>query len=79
MASEETVKPKSKTTYFIFVGFSTAFLLAAPVILLLFVGLFIDRTFHTGQTYLTLGIIVGFIGGIANVYRLMTLMQKRKK
>ena len=79
MQTEKELQPKSKTTFFILVGFSTAFLLAAPVVILLFVGMFLDSIFHTAPTYLTLGIIVGFIGGIANVFRLMKLMQKRKK
>lgn len=79
MSREQTVKPKSKTTFFILVGFSTAILLAAPVVILLFVGNFMDSLFHAGKTFTILGIIVGFIGGIANVFRLMQLMQKRKK
>jgi F0F1-type ATP synthase assembly protein I len=79
MTEVKEPQPKSKTTFFVLVGLSTALLLASPVVILLFVGSFIDNIFHTKPTFLILGIIVGFIGGIANVFRLMRLMQKRKK
>jgi F0F1-type ATP synthase assembly protein I len=72
-------QPKSKTTFFILVGMSTALLLASPVIILLFLGIFLDSMVHTGKLFTIGGIIVGFVGGIFNVFRLMQMMQKRKK
>ncbi|MGI8419892.1 MAG: AtpZ/AtpI family protein [Candidatus Levyibacteriota bacterium] len=72
-------QPKSKTTFFILIGMSTALLLATPVIILLFLGIFLDSFFHTGRLFTIGGVIIGFLGGIFNVFRLMQMMQKRKK
>ncbi|MGH7203617.1 MAG: AtpZ/AtpI family protein [Candidatus Levyibacteriota bacterium] len=74
-----TPQPKSKTTFFILVGMGTAILLAAPVVILLFIGVFLDSIFHAGNLYMIMGIIVGFVGGIVNIFRLVQMMQKRKK
>ena len=79
MATQNGEQPKSKTTFFILIGMSTAILLAAPVVILLFLGIFLDSVFHTGRTFMISGIIIGFVGGTFNVFRLMEMMQKRKK
>jgi len=72
---------KSKTTYklFLIIAMSTAILLVSPVIVLLGVGYFADNFFHTTPIYMALGGGIGFISGIINVFRMMQLMQKRKK
>jgi F0F1-type ATP synthase assembly protein I len=73
-------KPESQTTnkLGLIIGMSTAILLVTPVIILLVIGYFLDSIFHTSPLYLVIGIIVGFISGVVNVYRLMKLMQRRK-
>ena len=71
-------KPKSKTTFFILVGMSTAILLATPVIILGGIGLFLDTIFHTGHFILIAGIVIGFVSGMLNINRLVKMMQKRK-
>ena len=79
MAIKEKLQSNSKTSFFILVGMSTAILLAAPVIILTFLGIFFDSLFHTGKLFLIIGVIAGFIGGMINVYRLLSLMQNQKK
>lgn len=76
---EKQLKPKSKTTFFILIGCSTAILLAAPVIILLFLGKFLDSMLNTGNAFLIGGLVIGFISGTMNVFRLMKLMQRRKE
>ena len=59
-------------------GMSTAFLLVVPVLILLALGIFVDKIFHTAPFYMLLGIALGLIGGTINVYRLLQAMQKNK-
>ncbi len=75
------VQGESKTSYrlFLIIAMSTAILLVSPVIVLLGVGYFADRFFHTTPIYMALGGGIGFISGIINVFRMTQLMQKRKK
>ena len=70
---------RSKTSFFILIGMSTAILLAAPVLLLMLLGFLLDHWLHTGNLFKIGGAIVGFISGMINMYRLLTVMQKRKK
>lgn len=67
----EKPRPKSKLVFFTLIGMSTAILLVTPVIVLLFVGLFLDNLFKTTPWIMIIGIGAGFIGGIMNVMRLM--------
>ncbi|HWY80109.1 MAG TPA: AtpZ/AtpI family protein [Candidatus Sulfotelmatobacter sp.] len=64
---------------FVIVGMSTAILLASPVLLLLLIGFFADNFFHTTPFYIFLGIGLGFISGIINVFRMVQIMQRKKK
>lgn len=68
---DEKTKQRSKTTYFVLVGMSTAILLATPVIILTAAGFFLDKLFNTSPYLLIGGGILGFIGGITNVYKLL--------
>ena len=69
---EQQPPKKSKTVYFMLVGMSTAILLATPVIILLGAGFFLDKLFGTGHILLICGGVLGFIGGMYNVYKLLT-------
>jgi F0F1-type ATP synthase assembly protein I len=75
------MRQENKTTFklFIIMAMSTAILLVSPVIILSGVGYFADNFFHTAPLYMILGGAIGFISGIINVFRMMQLMQKRKK
>ena len=64
---------------FLLMAMSTAILLVSPVIILLALGYFLDTIFHTSPLYLFLGIVIGFVSGVVNVFRMMQLMQRRKK
>lgn len=69
---------KNTTAFFIMMGMSTAFLLVTPVLILLAIGFFADNFFHTTPFYMTLGICIGLVGGVMNVFRLLQAMQKNK-
>jgi F0F1-type ATP synthase assembly protein I len=72
---------ENKTTYklFIIMAMSTAILLVSPVLLLAALGYFLDKFFHTAPLFLIIGGVIGFISGITNVFRMMRLMQRRKR
>ena len=53
-----------------------AFFLVAPVIALLFVGLWVDTTLHSSPVFLIVGVIAGFISGIISVFRITNLFNK---
>jgi F0F1-type ATP synthase assembly protein I len=74
-------KQKNQTTnrLFLIVAMSTTILLVSPVIILLAVGYFADKYFHTMPLYTATGGGLGFISGIINVFRMMQMMQKKKK
>ena len=76
---QKVPKTRSKTSFFILVGISTAILFAAPVIILFILGFVLDTFFHTKPTLMLLGVAIGFVSGIINVARLMKMMQNRKK
>ncbi|MBA3724252.1 MAG: AtpZ/AtpI family protein [Candidatus Levybacteria bacterium] len=71
----DTRKPKSKAVYFTLVGLSTAILLATPVIVLVAAGFFLDQYFGTNPIILIAGGVVGFIGGLYNVYKLLATVK----
>jgi F0F1-type ATP synthase assembly protein I len=72
---------ENKTTYklFIIMAMSTAILLVSPVLILGALGYFLDIFFHTAPVFLIIGSIIGFISGIFNIFRMMKLMQRKKK
>jgi len=57
---------------------STSILLVSPVAVLVAVGYFADKYFHTAPLYILIGGGVGFVSGIMNVFRMMKMIQKRK-
>jgi F0F1-type ATP synthase assembly protein I len=58
---------------------STAILLVTPVLVLLFGGYFLDKYLHSTPFWTIVGLIFGFVGGVMNVFRLLSVVQKRKK
>ena len=76
---EQIITKESKSNKLLLViGMSTAILLVSPIVGLLIAGYFFDRFFHTAPFFMIMGIIVGSVSGIMNVYRLMQMVQKRK-
>ncbi len=76
------IKNKTNPTtykFFLIMAMSTAIVLVSPVLILLAAGYFADKFFHTAPLYMALGGGLGFISGVINVFRMMTLIQKRKK
>jgi F0F1-type ATP synthase assembly protein I len=72
----EDKQQRSKTTYFVLVGMSTAILLATPVIVLAGAGFLLDKLFGTHPILILIGGIGGFIAGMMNVYKLLTKMKQ---
>ncbi len=72
---ESTPQSKSKMGYFIVISAGTVILLATPVVVLLFLGLFLDNYFNTKPVLVITGVVIGSVGGIVNIYRLMKLMK----
>ncbi len=68
-------KSKLPARAYMLIGVSTAFLLAAPVIILLFLGIFLDNIFHTAPFIALVGAIIGAIGGINNVLKIIKVVQ----
>jgi F0F1-type ATP synthase assembly protein I len=78
MAVKDKTETKTTTTFLIMMGMSTAFLLVTPVLILLLIGFFTDKFFHTTPFFMLLGIAIGIIGGTFNVFRLLQAMQRNK-
>ena len=78
---ETKIEEQTKSTYklFIIMAMSTSILLVSPMAILVAAGYFADKYFHTTPLYILVGGGVGFVSGIMNVFRMMKLMQKRKK
>ena len=76
--AEEKEKPQTTWTFLVMMAMSTTFLLIVPVLALLALGFFVDKIFHTAPFYMLLGIALGLVGGMMNVYRLLQAKQKRK-
>jgi|GEM_PF-5610205 len=68
--SKDTLTKRAKLFSQIAVWSNAVILLVAPVIILLLIGLWLDRTLHTTPIFIITGVIAGFLGSIVNVYRL---------
>jgi F0F1-type ATP synthase assembly protein I len=77
---EQKDKKVSKATYqlFIIMAMSTAILLVSPVAILIAVGYFADKIFHTTPLYILIGGAIGFVSGIMNVFRMTKMIQKKR-
>lgn len=73
---EDKQKKVSKPKVFLLIGVSTAILLVTPVIILLFIGYYLDMYFKTAPLLMLVLALVGTIGGIMNVLRLMRAYRK---
>lgn len=79
MGTKEKDESKSAIASFLIIGMSTAILLVSPVLALFLIGYFVDKFFHTTPFFMILGLTLGFISGIMNVFKLLKVMQQRKK
>ena len=79
MSANQKKESRMTMTLLFIMGMSTAFLLVTPVLILLAVGFFVDNFFHTAPFFIILGICIGLVGGVMNVFRLLQAIQKRKK
>ena len=70
------MKEKRKFYYIVAIGGQITFLLVGPVVFCLLLGLWLDSYFHASPFFLVLGVILGFIGSIFNVFRVMKIMDK---
>jgi len=75
---KDTKDSKTTNKFFIIMAMSTTILLVSPVAILVALGYFIDKIFHTTPLYTIIGGIIGFVSGIINVFRMTKLMQRKK-
>lgn len=62
---------KSRFFSFMMIASSIAILLVTPILLLTFLGLLVDKMFHTSPMFVIFGGLGGLIGGLHNVYKLI--------
>ena len=79
MESKGNKPAQQSSRLLILIGLSTAFLLVMPILILLAVGYFADIFFHTKPLFTILGVIIGSVGGIMNVFRLLQTAKKWNK
>ncbi len=72
--------PKTKDSRRLYYGvigaMEVTFLLVGPVVVSLFIGFWLDNTLHTSPLFIILGVIIGFIGSVYNVFKVMKLIEK---
>ncbi len=69
---------REKRRFYVAVGMAgqVTLLLVGPVFVLLIVGLWIDEIFYTTPLFIILGVILGFVGGVFNVFKVMKKMDR---
>ena len=75
----EIQKQNAGNKLFLLMAMSTAILLVTPVLVLAALGFFLDYLFHTTPLITILGVCIGFISGMTNVFKLLRLSEKIKK
>lgn len=70
------MKEKRKLYYIIAIGGQITILLVGPVVFCLLLGFWLDSFFHTTPLFTIIGVIVGFVGSIFNVFRVMKIIDK---
>lgn len=68
---KKEIKQKSPLYSVLVVTGSVTILLVIPVVILSLLGLWLDKFFHTGHLLLITGAVIGFVGGMGNIYRLL--------
>ncbi len=73
-------KEKNNFFYAVTLGLELGFLIAAPLILFLLVGLFLDKKFDTVPVFLILFIVLGIIATIFEIfYLILPFLEKRSQ
>jgi len=57
--------------------FQVTTMLVGPVVAGLFVGYWVDNFFHTTPLFLIVGVILGFVGSVVNVFEVMKISEKK--
>lgn len=66
---------ENKLYYSIILAASFGILIAVPVLILMALGYFIDKWLHTTPTFIAIGVVLGFVGSIINVMKLLKTMK----
>lgn len=66
---------KLSTRAYMLIGISCAFMLAVPVLILLFIGTLLDTLFHTKPLITLFGAVAGSVSGIMNVLKILRIVQ----
>lgn len=67
---------KPRLIYIAAISGQITILLVGPVVFFLLLGLWLDSFFHTSPVFIVIGVIVGFVGSIFNVFRVMKITDK---
>lgn len=65
-------KENFKILYAMSFAWQLGFLVAAPLGILIFLGLWADKTFQTGPLFVLTGIIVGLVTTVYEVYHMLS-------
>lgn len=68
-------KENKKFYYVLGLAGQVTFLLAGPVVVCLFVGLWADSYFRTTPLFIIIGVILGFSGSVFNVFKVMKIVE----
>ncbi|MBU3978897.1 AtpZ/AtpI family protein [Patescibacteria group bacterium] len=70
------MKEKRKIYYIIAICGQVTVMLVGPVVGCLLLGLWLDSIFHTSPLFIIIGVVIGFIGSIFNVFRVMKIISR---
>jgi F0F1-type ATP synthase assembly protein I len=69
-------KENRKFYYIVGIGGQITILLVGPVVFCLFLGFWLDSIFHASPFFIILGVVIGFIGSVFNIFRVMEIINK---
>jgi F0F1-type ATP synthase assembly protein I len=68
----------NKVYYSLTIALSIVILLVSPVLSLLIIGYFIDNFSHTTPTFMSIGVVLGFLGSLVNITKLLKVVKEKK-
>lgn len=73
---EKEVKNKKRFIFIAGLAGQVTFMLVGPVLLCLFLGLWLDSFLNTSPLFIVTGVILGFTGSIYNVFKIMKIIDR---
>lgn len=76
-AEKKDIKKSNRRIYYtIGLAGQVTFLLVGPVVGSLLLGLWLDNLLHSSPLFIILGVVLGFIGSIVNVFKVMKMIDR---